>query len=271
MSRDIKLLHPEVQAIIPKFLDECKKQGLIVKVTDTLRTKEEQDKLYAQGRTEAGNIVTWVKYPYSNHNWGMAFDICRNDGKGAYNDSDGWFSKVGQIGKKFGLEWGGDWKGTPDKPHFELTKYGTTNTLVNKFGVFENFKKTWKPVEEVKKYMFVNRNYSYNGKIKSFNVINENGENYIKIRDLADLLNKKISYDANTKITTLDDILSNVKVEVGSKNSTVQAVNSGGFNFVKVRDLADILGFETGFNETNQSIFFKLKKSIIDQLKLFKK
>ena len=125
----------------------------------------------------------------------MAFDICRNDGKGAYNDSDGWFSKVGQIGKKFGLEWGGDWKGTPDKPHFELTKYGTTNTLVNKFGVFENFKKTWKPVEEVKKYMFVNRNYSYNNKIKSFNVINENGENYIKIRDLADLLNKKISYD----------------------------------------------------------------------------
>ena len=271
MSRDITLLHPEVQAIIPKFLDECKKQGLIVKVTDTLRTKEEQDKLYAQGRTEAGNIVTWVKYPYSNHNWGMAFDICRNDGKGAYNDSDGWFSKVGQIGKKFGLEWGGDWKGTPDKPHFELTKYGTTNTLVNKFGVFENFKKTWKPVEEVKKYMFVNRNYSYNGKIKSFNVINENGENYIKIRDLADLLNKKISYDANTKITTLDDILSNVKVEVGSKNSTVQAVNSGGFNFVKVRDLADFLGFETGYNETNNSIFFKLKKSIMDKIKLFKK
>ena len=271
MSRDIKLLHPEVQAIIPKFLDECKKQGLIVKVTDTLRTKEEQDKLYAQGRTEAGNIVTWVKYPYSNHNWGMAFDICRNDGKGAYNDSDSWFKKVGQVGKKLGLEWGGDWKGTPDKPHFELTKYGTTNTLVNKFGVFENFKKTWKPVEEVKKYMFVNRNYSYNGKIKSFTVINENGENYIKIRDLAELLNKSIRYDNNTKITTLDDILTNVKVEVGSKNSIVQAINSGGFNFIKVRDLAEFLGFETGYNETNNSIFFKLKNSIIDKLKLFKK
>ena len=47
MSRDIKLLHPELQAIIPKFLEECKKQGLIVKTTDTLRTKEEQNKLYA--------------------------------------------------------------------------------------------------------------------------------------------------------------------------------------------------------------------------------
>ena len=25
MSRDIKLLHPELEAIIPKFLEECKK------------------------------------------------------------------------------------------------------------------------------------------------------------------------------------------------------------------------------------------------------
>lgn len=207
MSRDIKLLHPEVQAIIPKFLDECKKQGLIVKVTDTLRTKEEQDKLYAQGRTKPGNIVTNVKYPESNHNWGIAFDFCRNDGKGAYNDSDNWFKKVGQVAKKLGLTWGGDWKTFPDKPHLELGKYGTISTLIKRYGTPENFKKTWKPVEEVKKYMFVNRNYSYNGKIKSFTVINENGENYVKIRDLADLLNKKISYDANTKITNLEDII----------------------------------------------------------------
>ena len=268
MSRDTTLLHPEVQAIIPKFLDECKKQGLIVKVTDTVRTKQEQNDLYAQGRTEPGNIVTWVKYPYSNHNWGMAFDICRNDGKGAYNDSDGWFKKVGQVGKSFGLEWGGDWKGTPDKPHFELTKYGDTNTLAKKYGTPENFKKTWK---EVERYMFVERNYSYNGKVKSFKVINENGENYIKVQDVTALLNKNVSYDNNTKITTLDDVLNNVSVEVGNKKSTVKAINSGGFNFVKVRDIADFLGFETGYNETNNSVFFKLKNSIIEKLKIFKK
>ena len=271
MSRDIKLLHPEVQSIIPKFLEECKKQGLIVKITDTLRTKEEQNKLYAKGRTEEGKIVTWVQYPYSNHNWGMAFDICRNVGKGAYYDADGWFKKVGQVGKKFGLTWGGDWKDSPDKPHFELTKYGSTTTLARKYGTPEKFKKTWKPVEEVKKYMFVERIYSYNGKVKFFNVINENGENFIKIRDLAELLNKNISYDSNTKITILDDIFNNIKVEFGSIKTTVQAINSSGFNFVKVRDLADVLGFETGYNETNNSIFFKLKKSIIDKLKIFKK
>ena len=42
-------------------------------------------------------------------------------------------------------------------------------------------------------------------------------------------------------------------------------------SFKMQEELANILGFETGFNETNQSIFFKLKKSIIDKLKLFKK
>lgn len=270
MSRDITLLHPEVQNIIPKFLEECKKQNLIVKITDTLRTKQEQDDLYAQGRTKPGKIVTQVKYPYSNHNWGMAFDICRNDGTWAYNDADGWFKKVGKIGNKFGLEWGGDWKDFPDKPHFELTKYGSTKQLINKYGMPEKFKITWKSLE-VKKYMFVNRNYKYNNKIKNFNVINENGENYIRIRDIAELLNKSINYDNNTQITNINDILKNINVEVGNKKAIVKAINSGGFNFVKVRDIADFLGFETGLNETNQSIFFKLKKSIIDKLKLFKK
>lgn len=119
--------------------------------------------------------------------------------------------------------------------------------------------------------MFVERNYSYNGKIKSFKVINENGENYIKVQDVTALLNKNVSYDNNTKITTLNDVLNNVSVEVGNKKSTVKAINSGGFNFVKVRDIADFLGFETGYNETNNSVFFKLKNSIIDKLKIFKK
>lgn len=203
MARDIKLLHPEVQAIIPKFLDACKQKGLIVKITDTLRTKEEQDKLYAQGRTTAGKIVTWVKYPYSNHNWGMAFDICRNDGKGAYNDSDGWFSKVGQVGKSFGLSWGGDWKDSVDKPHFELTKYGNTKQLAQKYKTFENFKKTWNTnTAQGGGYMKVNRPYSFNGVKKELNVISDNGTNYVKVKDIAELLDFSVSYDNNTKVTT---------------------------------------------------------------------
>ena len=267
MSRDITLLHPELQEIIPKFLEKCKKQGFIVKITDTLRSKKEQDNLYAQGRTKAGNIVTWVKYPYSNHNWGMAFDICRNDEKGAYDNSDGWFDIVGEIGKTFGLNWGGDWE-IKDKPHFELTKYGTTNQLVAKYGSFEKFKKTWKPLKE-DNYMFVERSYEYNNKVKSYLVINENGETYIKIRDLAELLNKDLSYDNDSKITTLEDVIEEKPIIVNDKETSVQCINYNGFNYMNARDLGDALGYEVGYNETLHKVFFKIKKSVLEKIKIF--
>lgn len=146
MSRDTKLLHPELQEICAAFLAECKKQGLIVGISSTVRTKAEQDALYAQGRTQPGSIVTNCRYPYSGHNWGVAFDIYRNDGKGAYNDQGGWFRKCGQVGKKMGLFWGGDFKSFTDKPHFELTKYmpgNSTKTLIAKYGTPEKFMTTW--------------------------------------------------------------------------------------------------------------------------------
>ena len=146
MSRDIKLLHPELQEICATFVAECKKQGLIVGISQTWRTKAEQDELYAQGRTKPGSIVTNCKYPYSPHNWGVAFDIYRNDAKGAYEDADGWFKKCGAIGKKIGLFWGGDFRSFVDKPHFELHKYLPNNsckTLIAQYGTPEKYKSTW--------------------------------------------------------------------------------------------------------------------------------
>lgn len=110
-----------------KLMKLCEKQGLHIKITDTLRTRKEQDILYAQGRTQAGNIVTYAKGTDYNsmHMWGVAFDFCRMDGKGAYNNDDGFFYKVGQIGKKIGLIWGGDWT-IKDNPHFQLKNWGDT-------------------------------------------------------------------------------------------------------------------------------------------------
>lgn len=146
MSRDIKLLHPELQLIINEFYIKCKESNLNVLITETFRTKQEQDALYAQGRTTAGNIVTNVKYPNSAHCWGVAFDFCRNVRGREYDDSDGFFKKVGSIGKSLGLSWGGDWVRPVDKPHLQMKKYmpdETTKFLVSKYKIPDNFKKTW--------------------------------------------------------------------------------------------------------------------------------
>ena len=147
MSRDITMCHPELQEKAAKLVVECKKRGLIVKLGECFRSAAEQDALYAQGRTKPGNIVTNAKgSSYSSmHQWGVAFDVIRNDGKGAYNNSDGWFNKVGRIGKALGLEWGGDWTNPVDTPHFQLKQWGSTPSKLKRlYGNVNEFKKIWK-------------------------------------------------------------------------------------------------------------------------------
>lgn len=146
MGRDITQCYPELQEKAKTLVSKCKEQGLTIGIGECFRTVAEQDALYAQGRTTSGNIVTNAKGgDYSSHHqWGTAFDIYRNDGRGAYNDNDGFFAKVGKIGVSIGLEWGGNWTSPVDKPHFQLPYWGsTTTTLKNKYGTPDNFKKTW--------------------------------------------------------------------------------------------------------------------------------
>ena len=145
MARGTNLLHEKVRPYAERLVAECEKQGLKIKITDTLRTKAEQDALYAQGRTKPGNIVTNARYPASNHCWGIAFDFCRNDGQGAFNDNDGFFRKVGNVGKSIGLEWGGDWTSFKDKPHFEYGGFGKWRTLKAKYGTPDKFLGTSAP------------------------------------------------------------------------------------------------------------------------------
>lgn len=148
--RDITLCHPRLQALAAKLVEECGKQGLIIKIGETYRTVAEQDALYAQGRTTPGNIVTNAPgSTYSSyHQWGTAFDFFRNDGQGAYNESGDFFNKVGAIGVSLGLEWGGNWKSPVDKPHFQLPDWGSSTAGIKK--VYDNpdeFKKIWSAAE----------------------------------------------------------------------------------------------------------------------------
>lgn len=144
--RDITLCHPKLQTLSAQLMKECESRGLKIRIGETLRTKEEQDELYAQGRTKPGQIVTNAKgSSYSSyHQWGTAFDFFRNDGKGAYYDSDEFFAKVGKIGVSLGLEWGGNWKSIVDKPHFQLPDWGSTTAGIKKlYATPEEFMKTW--------------------------------------------------------------------------------------------------------------------------------
>ena len=149
--RDITLCHPRLQMLAARLSEECGKQGLKIAIGETFRTVAEQDALYAQGRTKPGSIVTNAPgSSYSSyHQWGTAFDIYRNDGKGAYNETGRFFERVGAIGVALGLEWGGNWKSIVDKPHFQLPDWGSSTSGIKKLYTSpEEFMRTWVPNEE---------------------------------------------------------------------------------------------------------------------------
>lgn len=146
MGRDITKLHPRLQTMIVRLKELCELNGLKIGIGDAFRTTEEQNALYAQGRTTLGNIITNAKgTTYSSaHQWGIAFDFYRDDGTGAYNDSDDFFTKVGNLGQSIGLEWGGTWTSFVDKTHFQLPDWGSTPfKLKEMYGTPEQFIETW--------------------------------------------------------------------------------------------------------------------------------
>lgn len=127
--RDISLLHPLVQEKLRNLIELATEEGIEFLVTDTLRSKQEQNSLYAQGRTTSGNIVTNASYPWSFHNHGVAFDIVPLKGGQPDWTDHALFDLLGVLGKSIGLEWGGDWQFV-DKPHFQYTQNRTIYDFV---------------------------------------------------------------------------------------------------------------------------------------------
>lgn len=144
--RMVEELHPNLREKVEELKSLCRQNGLLIGIGECVRTVEEQDALYAKGRTTSGKIVTNARGSTfsSMHQWGVAFDFYRNDGCGAYNESGGFFERVGKLGKSIGLEWGGDWKSPVDKPHFQLPYWGSGASKLKKlYKTPRDFMRTW--------------------------------------------------------------------------------------------------------------------------------
>lgn len=118
-AEKLEKVHPVLRNRIARLLANLTNLGMNVTVTDGLRTYEEQNKLYAQGRTKPGNRVTNARGGQSNHNFGLAVDLCPLDGTKLNYQNLQNFVIIGREAKKLGLEWGGDWEFI-DRPHVQL-------------------------------------------------------------------------------------------------------------------------------------------------------
>lgn len=122
-------LHPIIEKKREELIQLASAAGIDIIITDGFRSRDEQDRLHAQGRSSPGNIVTQVQGGGSYHNYGLAIDFALRDGDGVVwdierdangNGESDWF-EVAAIGKELGFSWGGDWQRFKDYPHFEMT------------------------------------------------------------------------------------------------------------------------------------------------------
>ncbi|GKT07000.1 M15 family metallopeptidase [Desulforhabdus sp. TSK] len=118
-EKNILTLQEEVRPLARALVHKAAAAGIGIKIISGLRTYEEQDALYAQGRSAPGKTVTNAKGGYSNHNFGIAFDIGVFEGN-KYMEESPKYKAVGVLGMDLGLEWGGNWKTIVDEPHFQL-------------------------------------------------------------------------------------------------------------------------------------------------------
>jgi len=113
-------LDPEFRRKLSAFEQRLLDQDIWVKLTCGYRSIEEQNRLYARGRTTPGRIVTNARGGCSWHNFGLAADyVFLVNGKVSW---DGPWEKFGRIARECGLEWGGDWKRFRDRPHVQWRK-----------------------------------------------------------------------------------------------------------------------------------------------------
>lgn len=139
-NRSLDVLYPPFRAQIEILLGKLSVAKLPFFPFMTLRTLEEQDALYAQGRTVPGKIVTNAPGGMSFHNYCLAIDLVPDiaipgkpglqwswETKNADFNKDGrndWL-QMAELAVSCGLEAGYFWKKFPDLPHVQ-NRYGLT-------------------------------------------------------------------------------------------------------------------------------------------------
>lgn len=144
-SQRIDLLHPKIREEIRGLVEKANSliaSNITIRIVQGLRTIDEQNALYAQGRTKPGKIVTNAKGGSSFHNYAIAFDFAFlvNGKEISWDINKDWdgdkiadWMEVVNLFKKAGYEWGGDWKSLKDYPHIQKSFGYTWQQLYKKY------------------------------------------------------------------------------------------------------------------------------------------
>jgi hypothetical protein len=114
MICDLSALHPFFRDKVLELISICRSKGIELAVVETYRTVAKQNE-YKQ----LGKIYTRSAGGRSKHQYGLAVDVVPViDSVASWHNEAVW-KKVGLVGEKLGLRWGGRWRHPYDPGHFE--------------------------------------------------------------------------------------------------------------------------------------------------------
>jgi peptidoglycan L-alanyl-D-glutamate endopeptidase CwlK len=123
---NIASLDPRVQNQMKAVVLELKlRNGIDIRGAGQggFRTYAEQDAIFARGASKA-------KGGQSNHNFAIAMDVAIfENGKYLNKGSEWQYKTYGNVAKKQGLMWGGNWKSFFDPAHIEYKHNSTMKEL----------------------------------------------------------------------------------------------------------------------------------------------
>lgn len=133
MAKCIDSLDPNFKQRVERWIYDVKALGITPYIYCGYRSEEEQNDLYAIGRTKNGTIVTNAKGGQSFHNYHLAFDWVRDlNGELMWDDDDS-YAKGAEIGKKYNfraISW--------EQGHLEDGTYSSWRDLYSKWHGEEN-------------------------------------------------------------------------------------------------------------------------------------
>lgn len=144
MITDLQALHPFFRDRIVELIKNCKEKGIELAIVETYRTHAKQNEYKGMGKKYTNSAGG-----KSKHQYGLAVDVVPIVDSVAVWDNAALWRKVGLMGEKLGLRWGGRWKKPYDPGHFEWTGGLTSSHLSHgTFPVLPTFEEHYPCVEE---------------------------------------------------------------------------------------------------------------------------
>jgi peptidoglycan L-alanyl-D-glutamate endopeptidase CwlK len=121
---DLDYLYPPFLELALELAAGCRQRGAEYWAISGYRSPQEQAKIYFQGRTTPGKIVTNAKPGLSAHQYGIAVDFCLDKDLGREGLQPDFrleaYELLAEEARKLGLESGMDWKAFREGPHVQL-------------------------------------------------------------------------------------------------------------------------------------------------------